>query len=122
MKEIIKKWKILPIVFAVIILLQGCTVYKKSSVTLQEAAKDQIKTKVETKNGNLFFKYITYENNLYYGVNRSKGELEKIRLDSEYIKNIHLKNKKASVLVSIIIPVGVIIGAILMLGSIALST
>jgi hypothetical protein len=122
MKTIVKRFKYLPIALAMLILFQGCTVYKKQSVTMQEAAQKQVKTKVKTNNGDLFFKYIAFENDNYYGIKKSKGELEKIRLDSEYIEKIQLKNKQGSVIVTILLPVGLIIGAVVILGSIALKS
>ena len=110
MKTIKKKIKYLPIALGMMILFQGCTVYKKQSVTMQEAAQQQVKTKVKTVNGNLFFKYITIENNQYFGIKKSKGEIEKTRLDSDYIEKIQLNNKTLSILITIVVPLGVIVG------------
>ena len=119
MKTLKKRIRHLSIALAMLILVQGCTVYKKLGVTMQEALQEQVRTKVKTVNGNLFFKYITFENNQYFGVKKSKGEIEKTRLDLEYIEKIQLKNKQGSVIVSILVPVGLIIGAVLILGSMA---
>jgi hypothetical protein len=110
MKTLKKRFKHLPIALAMLILVQGCTVYKKQNVTMQEAAKHHIKTKVKTVNENLVFKYITYENDNYYGVKKSKGELDKIRLDEEFIKGIYLKNKPLSIFLTIILPIALFWG------------
>jgi hypothetical protein len=119
MKTFKIRFKYLPVALAMLMLLQGCTVYKKQNVTMQAAAQEQVKTKVKTVNGNFYFKYITVENDQYFGIKKSKGEIEKTRLDPKSIEKIQLKNKQGSVIVSILVPVGLIIGAVLILGSIA---
>ena len=61
MKTFKTRFKNLPVALAMLMLLQGCTVYKKQNVTMQAAAQEQVKTKVKTVNGNLYFKYISFE-------------------------------------------------------------
>lgn len=110
MKTLKKRFKYLSIALAILMLLQGCTVYKKQNVTMQAAAQEQVKTKVKTVNGNLYFKYIAFENDQYFGIKKSKGEIEKTRLDPKSIEKIQLKNKTLSILTTIVVPLGVIVG------------
>ena len=117
MKTLKKRFKHLSIALALLMLLQGCTVYKKPSVTMQEAVQEQVRTKVKTAKENFSFRYITYENDNYYGVKKSNGELNKIRLDEEYIESIHLKNKPLSIFLTIIVPVALFIGIVAIVGS-----
>jgi uncharacterized protein YceK len=112
MKTLKKRIKHLSIALAILILLQGCTVYKKQSATMQVAVQEQVRTKVKTTNKNFSFRYITYENDNYYGVKKSNGELNKIRLDEGSIESIHLKNKPLSIFLTIILPVALFIAVV----------
>jgi len=112
MKTLKTRFKYLPVALAMLILFEGCTVYKKQNVTMQAAAQEQVRTKVKTTNENFSFRYITYENDNYYGVKKSNGELNKIRLDEEYIESIHLKNKPLSIFLTIILPVALFIAVV----------
>ena len=44
-----KKFKTIALILSMLILLQGCTVYKSASVSLEQAALAQTKVKLETK-------------------------------------------------------------------------
>lgn len=79
---------------------------------MQEAVQEQVRTKVKTTNENFSFRYITYENDNYYGVKKSNGELNKIRLDEGSIESIHLKNKPLSIFLTIILPLALTIGVL----------
>lgn len=115
MKILVKRFKYLPVSLAMMILFQGCTVYKKTNVSMQDAATEHVKTKVKTINGNLIFKYIIFENDNYYGIKKSKGEIEKTRLVKESIGSIHLKNKAMSTVLTVALPIGVLVGVIFLL-------
>lgn len=110
MKTLKKQFKLVALVLSMLILIQGCTVYKKANVTMEVASKEHVKTKIQTINGNLIFKYIIFENDNYYGIKRSKGDLEKTRLVKESIESIQLINKPMTTIITIVIPIGVIVG------------
>ena len=81
-------------------LLQSCVVYQKTSVPLNEA-KDKGKARVvKTDNTLLYVKNIEKIDSLYYEV---KGK-KKIILSSYEIKNIFLKDEKASKVLTITAP------------------
>ena len=112
MKTLKNHLKVVTLFFSVLILLQGCTVYKSSSVSLEQAEQNQSKVKVITKNNEkLKFKSIGIENGNYYGVKISnEGVIENIPLDQDFINIINEKNKTLSTIISIAIPVVIIAG------------
>jgi len=89
-----KKFKTIALILSMLILLQGCTVYKSASVSLEQAALVQTKVKLETKSGEkLKFIRIGVENGNYYGVKKVKGNIVKVPLETNYIKSVKLKDK-----------------------------
>jgi len=104
MKTIKIHLKIAAFLISSMILLHGCTVYKSSAATLDEAYKSQNKVKVTTNNNeSLKFNSIGFIDSEYYGI--SKQENDKVLLDENKIKLIRLKNKTISTIVSIGIPI-----------------
>lgn len=97
------KNKILSIILSVVLLTQSCaTFYKSGSLTLEEAYKAQIKTKVLLKSGeSLKFKSIDYKHGIYYGVKKKKRRTARIALDQEIIDAIKIKDRTLSTLVNI---------------------
>jgi ABC-type antimicrobial peptide transport system permease subunit len=111
METIKKQIKTMSLILSVFIVLQSCTAYRSTSVTLEEAVKEQIRTKVETTNHvNINFKYIIYENENYFGVRKVKGKMEKLQLNEKYIKTIELKDKTTSTILTMALPIGIIAG------------
>ncbi len=105
-----------------LILFQGCTVYKAVPITLEQAVKNEEKVKVTTKsNKKLKFKRIGLEDGTYYGYKIQKGKILKTTLDLKTINNIKEKNRTmstiATITVSIVSLMGVTIGAWLLAGS-----
>ena len=69
MKTINIHLKIVAFLISLMILLQGCTVYKSTTVTLDEAYKSQTKAKViTTDNETIKFKRIDVIDGKYLGV------------------------------------------------------
>ena len=122
MKTIKIHLKVVALFFSVLILLQGCTVYKSANVSLDDAYKSQTKVKVKTNdNRTLKFKRIAFEDGSYYGINESykddpfeqyNKELIKTHIDVENIENIRIKNKTMSTILPFAIPV-VLLGALI---------
>ncbi len=107
--------KVAALFFSVLILLQGCTVYKSSSVTLDEAYRTTGKARVKTNdNKTQTFVRIGVDDGEYYGVKKVKGNYDKIPLDEKDITNIKLKDYTlSSVLtiggITIVVVVGIIL-------------
>jgi len=119
MEAIKKRLKATAWFLSILLLAQSCSIYHKTPTTLEKASQELVKTKVTNTNGDIFkYRYIAYENGMFYGVNDKSGELARTPLDQEYIRNVFTKNKKAStwLTVGVIgIPVGfVIVGLILL--------
>jgi len=104
MKTIKIHLKIAAFLISLMILMQGCTVYKSSAATLDEAHKSQNKVKVTTSNNeSIKFNSVDFIDSEYYGI--SKQENDKVLLDENKIKLIRLKNKTLSTIVSIGTPI-----------------
>ena len=95
-----------------LILLQGCTVYKSTPITIEQVAIGEQKVKVITKhNTKLKFKKVVIENEKLYGVRKVDGIDVKLLLDRNSIDTIKAKDKTLSIILSIGIPV-IIIGGL----------
>ena len=93
MEAIKTRFKTIAWFLTALILFQSCVVYHKAPTTLEKASQEQTKTKVTNTNEETFkYKYVTYENGIYYGVNEKSGELVKTSLDPDYLSNIKIKN------------------------------
>jgi len=85
-----------------LMLFQSCVVYHKTPTTLEKASKEHIKTKITNAEGETsIYKYITYEDGVFYGVSKKSGELVKTPLDERYINKLLIKNKSASTWVTV---------------------
>lgn len=105
--------KVVALFCSILILFQGCTVYKSAPISIEHAVQNENKVKVITKSGEKFkFSRIGIEDNSYYGVSKSKGEVVKTVLDEKSINTIKEKDKTLSTVLSLGVPV-VILGAIL---------
>ncbi len=113
MKKIKKRLKVLSLFLTALMLLQSCIVYHKIPRTLEQASQERTKTKITNSNKDVFkYKYITFEDGVYYGVKKKSGELVKTPLDQEYISKVLTKNKSTSTWLTVAaigIPVIVII-------------
>ena len=111
-KTIKKQLKSIALILSMLILLQGCTVYKTTPITKEQAANEEQKVKVITKdNVKLKFKRIAFENGKYYGVRKVDGKMMKLLLDTDAIESIKEKDKTLSTVLSIGIPV-IIVGGL----------
>jgi hypothetical protein len=109
MKTIKKHFKSVALILSMLILFQGCTVYKSANVSLEEAYNSQTKVKVKTKdNQTLKFKTLGFENGKYFGIKKIKGEIIKPHIDESNVEKIQLKDKSTSTILTIAFPVVVI--------------
>ena len=112
MKTIKKQINSIALILSVLILLQGCTVYKSVPVSLEQAANSETKVKVLTNsNEKLIFKRIGVENGSYYGVKKVKRNMVKIPLDKKMLNKINVKDKTMSIILSVGIPIALLLGA-----------
>lgn len=103
------------LLFSLLILFQGCTVYQKAGITLDEAYQANDKVRVETTVGEkLKFKYIDFDDGVYYGIKNKKGEIIKLPLDSNNIDRVKIKDRTGSTILTIALPI-VIIGIVVLL-------
>jgi hypothetical protein len=116
MRQIKKHFKILVLLFSILILFQGCTVYRPISVSLDEASKTETKARVIDLNGKTekYSRIILMDDGQFYGKKKHKGNTlyNYILINEDDIQKIQLSNKKASTFISILVPV-VIVGTII---------
>jgi hypothetical protein len=116
MKTIDKYLKVVALFFVTLILFQGCTVYKSASVTLDEASKSNTKVRVKTfDNQSLKFDRIEVTNNKINGVKINNGERSKTLIEKDNIEKIQLKDETTSTILSIVTPVVVIAGILVII-------
>ena len=78
-------------------------VYHKTPVSIGQAVEEETKTKILLNNGSTErFKYITHENEQFFGVRMTGNGLVNIPIDVNSVSRVHVKNKTASVLVTVI--------------------
>jgi hypothetical protein len=94
-------------------LFQGCVVYHKGPVSLEQASHEQIKTRIKTVNEQTFtFKYIIQEDGEFYGIQKIRGGWVRVPLKPEEVATAQLKNKTASTgvtLAVVIVPVVILV-------------
>lgn len=122
MKTIKIHLKIVAILISSMILLQGCTVYKSTTASLEDVSKSQIKAKVlTTDNQTLKFKRIDFIDGKYVGVisddMKVNPEIEFMPLDKNNIQSIKVKDKTVSTILTVVIPIAVVGGVLVIIGS-----
>lgn len=97
MKPLKQLFKPISYLLSLLILLQGCTVYKTQNVTLQQAAETKDKVKILTKDGETQkYLYVTPIKEEYYGIKKVDGKPTKFLLQEENIEILRTENKAAS--------------------------
>ena len=94
---------------ALLILIQGCSIYKQVSPPYEEAMKHNIKVRVEYPD-QYPVKFIRIEiiDDDLYGVKKVKGKIEKIIINEEKAEKIMVKDKTLSWIVSIGVSITII--------------
>jgi hypothetical protein len=112
MKTTTRHLKVVALFFSVLILFQGCTVYKNQNISLDQAAATKDKVKIVTKN-NQTVKYlnITKINQEYFGFKKVNGDLTKIPIQKEDIEIVRIKDKPMSAVVGVLTFLGGLIVA-----------
>lgn len=122
-------------IFSFLILLQSCTVYHKYTSTVDEAITSNNKIKVEVSDEEFPYKFksIKVFDNEHYGLAKIKSDTYKrlrdrkkidfdknfryVQLNQDELGSIHLKNKGASIALSIGIPLVVLGGTAAIIGA-----
>ena len=92
MKTIKNHLKVVSLFFSVLILLQGCTVYKSGPITLEQAVQEQKKVKITTlDNRKILFKKIVFKDGKYYGVKKLKDSTKDVLLFEKDITVLKVK-------------------------------
>jgi len=120
MKTINIHLKIVAFLISLMILLQGCTVYKPTTASLEEVSKSQTKAKIlTTDNETLKFNRIDFIDGKYLGVIFNDVEknpkIEFMPLDKNNIQSIKVKDKTTSTIITVAIPV-VAVGGLFLIG------
>jgi hypothetical protein len=114
MKIIRKCIEPLVLFFTILTLFQSCVAYEKSSVSLDWAAKQELRAKVQMKTNETYkFKRISYENQHYYGIKKINGDIIKTPLQANELNKIQLQDKSTSTIATITTVLGSLVGVIL---------
>ncbi|MGB5171566.1 hypothetical protein [Eudoraea sp.] len=80
-----------------LVLLQSCQIYNKTSVSLEKASQAELPVKLITKTKEKsIYRKIVLENQEYYGIDHKNGNWVKYPLEQENIEKLFLKDKKKS--------------------------
>ena len=94
------------------ILLQSCSVYEKTSVSLDDAQNRGIVKVMPTYGQKVYFKNIELKDSVYYGIamkdKNGISPLYQAQISSIFIKDLK-KSKRLTTIVAIVVPV-VIVG------------
>lgn len=113
MKKLKKQFNTITLFFVVVMLIQSCTVYKSTPITLDQAVQSGAKVRVKTLDNEKFkFKKIEFIDGKFQGLKKQSGFMVKTPLNQEDIKSVNEKNKTLSTVLSIGIPV-VTVGGLL---------
>lgn len=92
-----KRLKAIALLLTVLMQLQSCMVYQKTSTTLERASQNRIRTKVVTAENQTYkFTYITYDNGVFWGVKERNGEPVKTSLYDAKVTGVYELNNAAS--------------------------
>ncbi|MFV7235434.1 hypothetical protein [Flavobacterium sp. ZB4R12] len=116
------KSKTVCFLLVIALILQSCSVYKKTPVTLDEAVTADRKVLV-VKVDNIKLKFIRIEqiDGIYYGRIKTRGGIEKIPLTESDLKTIRVLDKTATTMGNVAIVVGSIGTVLLVVAAIELS-
>ncbi|MFT5252327.1 MAG: hypothetical protein ACI87N_001334 [Flavobacteriales bacterium] len=91
------KNKFISTILVFMLLLQSCTVYQKTAVTLDEAVASNRKTLItKTDGAKLKVKRVEQIDGTFYGIAKVEGKTEKIILVENDIKTVRVLNKTAT--------------------------
>ncbi|WP_242117818.1 hypothetical protein [Aestuariivivens sediminicola] len=117
MKKINKYLKVIAFFLSTLMLIQGCTVYRTTPVTLEEASKSNTKARVKTvdKKNLKFDKIVISPDNEIYGHSEINKSTIITPIDKDNIEKIQVKDELVSTILTIAIPVTIGIGILVFL-------
>ncbi|MBA0884608.1 hypothetical protein [Flavobacterium undicola] len=122
MRHINLKSKTVCFLLVIALILQSCSVYKKTPVTLDEAVTaDRKVLVVKVDNTKLKFIRIEQIDGIYYGRIKTRGGIEKIPLTENDLKTIRVLDKTATTIGNVAIVVGSVGTVLLVVAAIELS-
>jgi len=121
MLQFVSFFKPVALLLTLSILFQGCSIYYRQPVSSEEAFESNQKVKIVYFDGRKeYFKKLEMEDDILYGIKKYKGKLYKISLHKDEIKEIHLKNKRASTVTTVVVLTVVPIGIFFTIGFISI--
>ena len=103
MKKIRNHLRICSCILIIAILCQSCVVYHKTPVTLEQAVQENTKTKILLEDGRVEkFKFVTQKDQQYFGTRMTGNGYVDIQIDENAVSKVQVKNKTASILVTVI--------------------
>jgi len=113
MKAIKQHLKQVALILSMLILFQGCTIYKSTPVSIDEASRmDNAVRVITTNNEKLKYDKIIKENGSYYSVKKERTADVIAPIDALQIKEVKVKDKTATgilTLVSIPLVIGLLV-------------
>ena len=114
MKTIKARLKPIALFLTALLFFQSCVVYHKTPTTLEQASREQTRTKVTYSNGKTVkYKHIVSKDGLFYGTIRKSGQWIETPLELSDFDNVYAKNESASTLVNLSITLIPVIVAII---------
>lgn len=93
---------LISLLLSFICLIESCTVYRSTPVTIEKATSDNTKVKILTKNGITYkLNKIVVKDGQYYGIKYIKGQTITQPLDINNIETIKVKNNRASTFLTV---------------------
>ena len=93
-----------------LMLIQSCTVYKSTSVTLGEAVEADTRVKIKKRNGEKlkYYRINQGKDGNYYGDIKVKRVHHNVLINEDEIQKIQIKDKTTSTILTVAIPVAYI--------------
>jgi len=104
MKALKRRLKSITLFFVSITMFQSCVAYQSASVTLEEAVREQKRTKINTiSSKKQLYQQIVFEEGQFYGLKRLNRNMVKIPLDTKEINDVFIQSKSKSTWMTIAI-------------------
>jgi len=101
------------LILAIALLFQSCGAYHKESVTLDTAALQSKKVKIQTKDGHIYkLRKILKEGHTYYGIKKFG---DKIILKENQIEKVRLFNSQKAILLDVLLVGTIVLNVLLAL-------
>lgn len=93
-----KNWlKLSTFFFIAIIMFQSCVGYQGTSVSMEQAAREQKRTKVlSSSKKKHYYEKIVFEEGQFYGIKKLNKNKVKIPLDTNEINEVYIQSKSKS--------------------------